>query len=181
MINSGAVVKSSSKCMSWLNFFIVSLLGSFLIALFGKVRIFLPFTPIPIVLQMQLVFLLAIFFGPKKAAFATLLFMIQAQIGFPVLPTSIGFFTIARGYYIGYFFAALIIGMLVHKQKRYTKIFMVTLLGNAIVYLCGFFVFAIFVGTRKAFLLGVLPFVLPDIFKNLVVIQVLKVYNRAKK
>ena len=172
-------IKSSSKYSSILNFFIVSLLASFLIGAFGKVRIFLPFTPVPIILHMQLIYLLAFLLGPKKAATATFLFIIQAIIGLPVLP-SLQFFTICKGYYIGYFFSAIVIGILVQYQKTYSRAFLATLFGNVIVYICGFTVFSVYAGVKVGFFLGVVPFIIPDIFKNMVVIQILKLNSWAK-
>lgn len=179
-VKGDSYVIKESKYLNAINFFAVTALASILIALFGKARIFLPFTPIPIVLQMQLIYLLAFFLGPKKAAFATLLFMFQAVIALPVLP-SLLFFSIAKGYYIGYFLSAIVIGFMVQKQRTYSRAFLSSLAGNAVVYLCGFIVFALYAGMKKAFFLGVVPFILPDLFKNLLVIQVLKTCNWAKK
>jgi biotin transport system substrate-specific component len=170
----------SSKFLNAVNFFVVTFLASILIALFGKARIFLPFSPIPIVLQMQLVYLLAFLLGPKKAACATLMFIFQAAIGLPVLP-SLLFFTISKGYYIGYLLSAIFIGAFVQKQRAYSRAFFASVIGNAIVYLCGFSVFALYVGVQKAFLLGVVPFIIPDLIKNIFVIQILKMCNWTKK
>jgi biotin transporter BioY len=36
-------------------------------------------------------------------------------------------------------------------------------------------------GAKKAFLLGVVPFILPDVLKNMLMIQILKSYNWANK
>lgn len=171
---------SSVGFLNAIAFFFLCLLLSFIIALCGEIRIFLFFTPVPIVLQMQIIFLLAFLFGPNKAAFATFLFILQAILGLPVLPSSL-FFTLTKGYYIGYFFASMVIGSLISNNKSYLRAFMVSLLGNIIVYFCGFLFFSFYLGMTKAFILGIFPFIIPDLIKNLIIVQFLRIFNWAKR
>jgi biotin transport system substrate-specific component len=172
--------KENSKILNSFNFIAIAFLASFLISIFGKVRIFLPFTPVPIVLQMQLIFLLSFLLGPKKGALAVLLFIFQAGVGLPVLPSDL-FFTFTKGYYIGYFFAAIIVGFLARDKRDYMGAFAILCLGSLIVYLFGLLFFSFYVGIKSAFILGVLPFIIPDLIKNMIVVQFLKKIEWASK
>ncbi len=160
--------------------FFVCLLASFLIGLFGSFKIYVPFTPIAFVLQMQLIFILALFLGPKKAFLATGLFLLQGAFGLPVLASATSF-TLALGYYIGWLFAAFVIGSMVERKKTCLRAFLaISICNYLIIYPLGAFVLSFYIGIKNALILGTLPFIIPDLIKNLLIIKLLKVVNWEK-
>ena len=160
--------------------FCICILASFLIALFAKLRIYLPFSPIPIVLQMQIVFALALFLGPKKAAFTVVLFLAQGAIGLPVF-SGLGLFSVSGGYLLGYFFAAIAIGKLIEHRRTYMGAFLAVTIGQLIVYLCDISVLYCYLGLKSSIIVGIVPFCIPDLFKNLLLIKFLKSAKWAEK
>lgn len=174
-------VSTISKPFELMKSFFICLLSSFLIGLFASLKIYVPFTPVAYVLQMQLIFILALFLGPKKASFATILFLFQGVLGLPVLPGPTSF-TLSLGYYIGWLFAAYLIGCMAEKKRTYLNAFFSMMFANyVIIYFCGAFVLSFYIGIKNALLLGVLPFVIPDLIKNLLIIKLLKSVNWEKK
>lgn len=164
----------NSKAFGLIKAFFVCLFASFLIGLLASLKIYVPFTPIAFVLQMQFIFLLALFLGAKKAFFATLLFLFQGALGLPVLASSTSF-TLALGYYIGWAIAAFVIGSFAERKRTYMSAFLALFIGNYLItYFLGALIFSFYVGVKKAFLLGVLPFIIPDLIKNLLIIKLLK-------
>lgn len=148
---------------------LVVLLASFAICLSGKVSIPLWFTPIPIATQNSVVLILAAFLGSRRGAAATFLFLVQVVMGLPVTSTgAVGihcFFGPTGGYLIGYLIASFIVGAIAEKNKTLANAFLAMTVGNLAIYLCGASYLATFVGFPKAFLLGVVPFVLGDLLK----------------
>jgi biotin transport system substrate-specific component len=147
--------------------------ASLILALGAPFAIPLPFTPVPLVLQCQLVFFLGAFLGSKRASIALLFFLIEGVMGYPVFAT--GGAGIARimgpsgGYLIGYLAAAYMVGFLEERNSRKTalSLFNHMAIGNLIVYICGASYLATFVGIERAILLGVAPFILGDLLKLL--------------
>jgi biotin transport system substrate-specific component len=161
-----------------LEVFFTSLMGSFFIALFANVKIFLPFTPVPIVLQMQMVFLLVFLLGRKKAVLSVIFFLIQGGMGLPVFSGGYGLFGVTSGYLFGYLVAAFLIGEMVKNGGSYLRYFVAICVGTFVVYILGFFVLSFYLGVEKAFILGVLPFIPGGILKNLFLIKLLKVLKK---
>lgn len=152
--------------------------GSIFLGLLGQVAIPLPFTPIPIVVQMQAIFLFALCLGAKRASLLVGLFLLQGAMGLPVfanggagLPILLG---PRGGYLVGYLLAAWTIGTLRDHDKELSPLraFGYLMVGNALIYAVGAFHLASFVGgASRALWLGVAPFVLGDIGKNLLAVK----------
>ncbi len=150
---------------------VVVLLSSLLIGLLGQIAIPLPFTPVPIVTQLQAILLLSVLIGSRRAASAVLLFLVQGAMGLPVFAN--GAAGIAKlvgptgGYLIGYLFAAFLVGWIMEKwrEKSLAKAGLAMISGNLLVYVLGAGYLATFIGFQKAILLGVAPFLIGDAFK----------------
>lgn len=154
------------------------LLASILIALSGAVSIPLWFTPIVLTTRNTLVYALAALLGPRKASLAVIAFLIQGLIGLNVFAGSLS--GPHGGYLIGYVMAAFATGFIIEKCKEKTasNVFLAMAAGNLVNYAFGASYLATFIGLKQAVLLGVAPFVLPDLFKLLFTVKILQKIGR---
>ena len=169
-----------SQDRSWIRNLVLIIGGSLLIALFARIAIPLPFSPVPIALQGHLCLLLGVLFGSRIGALAVLTYLLQGALGMPVfalgnagIPVLLG---PTGGYLIGYVLGTWVTGYLVErsgsKNQRLACLAMVV--GNLVVYLCGLSQLSLFVGIERVFLLGMLPFLLGDCLKLCIAHRVLK-------
>lgn len=162
------------KFLKSINFFTGSFLASIFIVLFSNIKLYFPFSPIPIVFQMQAIFLLALFLDKSKAISATVLFLFQGYF-FPfVFSSGLSLFGITFGYLMGYLLSAVVISIMMEKNKSLKMAFFSITISTIAVYLMGAYVLSLYVGIKKAFFMGVFPFVFPDILKNLIVVKIFK-------
>ena len=165
----------------------IVLFSSLLIALFAKVAIPLPFTPVPIATQMNVVLCLSMWLGSRRAAASVFAFLLEGAVGLPVFAGGIGglavFLGPRGGYLIGYLLAAAVTGYLAERmtQRSPLKAFLAMLAGNGLVYLIGASYLATFVGPVKAVLLGVAPFVFGDLVKLAISVKLLSAWRWMKK
>lgn len=147
------------------------LLSSILIGLFGQIAIPLPFTPVPIATQPQLILLLAALLGPRLAVAAVLTFLAQGAMGLPVFAGAVGgaakLMGPTAGYLLGYIAAAWVTGYLIEKirEKTILKIFFAMAAGNGLIFITGCAYLSAFIGFKQALLLGAAPFILGDFLK----------------
>lgn len=163
LVRERSFLKDVALVVSW----------SLALGLLGKLMIPLPFTPVPLALRPQLVLAMAALLGPKRAAWAVLGFLAQGMMGLPVLTQgTFGWASLMGpngGYLIGYLVAALVTGWL---AKRNLGLSLAA--GTGVIYLLGAGYLATFVGVEKAFLLGIVPFLIGDFIKGLLTWQMVK-------
>lgn len=154
-------------------------LFAFLTALGAKLRIYLPFTPVPITGQTFFVILSAIVLG-KYALQSMLIYAFLGAIGMPFFAAekpAIAFkgFTIVFGatfgYVFGFILAASILGYFIDSSLNARKLaYQISLISfaTALIYLCGVSWLIFFAGMsfEEALLKGVLPFIPGDVFKG---------------
>jgi biotin transport system substrate-specific component len=178
----------SGECMQTLTLtkapardFILVLLASFLICLSGKISFPLWFTPVPIATQNSIVLLIAALLGSKRGSAAVFLFLFQGALGLPVFSNGgfgfAHFFSPTGGYLIGYLVAAFVVGVIVEKRGTLKSASYALILGNGLIYLCGASYLATFVGLKKAFSLGVAPFIIGDVLKTVVILKLLTLFK----
>jgi len=149
----------------------IGVLASFALALAAPLTIHLPFSPIPMTIQVQLVFFLSVLLGPKKALVMVLAFLLQGAMGWPVFAGGasgvINMIGPRGGYLVGYLISAYFVGKLYRnsQKKSALRLFFCMGIGNLIVYACGFSWLAGYVGLKKAFFLGIVPFAFLDFVK----------------
>lgn len=155
--------------------FALVLLASFVIALSGQIAIPLWFTPIPLATQNTVVLLMAALLGARRGSAATFAFLVQGAMGLPVFSNGLAgaavFLGPRGGYLIGYLIASYVVGYLVESRKNAAAAFVA---GNLVIYLCGASYLATFVGVSKAFLLGIVPFIIGDLLKSTVCVKLLR-------
>lgn len=147
----------------------------------AQLRLYLPFTPVPITGQVFAVLLCAVVLGRWYGGLSQ---VIYTAIGLAWIPwfapktgeaafTSGGWSIIygaTGGYIIGFIFAAFVVGWLTDtyvKARELRTLMPIFLLGIGIIYTCGaaWLAFVMGLGIKKALVLGVLPFIVIDIIK----------------
>ncbi len=158
-----------------------ALMASILIGMAAPLAVYVPFTPVPFTLQLQLVFLFAALLGPNYAMVVVLSFLSQGFIGLPVFAGGkIGaVLSPSFGYLLGYLFAARFLGYAFQSGVQNSlKSFFYFSMANLIVYAFGVSYLQLFVGPTSAILYGFLPFVIPDILKNILLAKVVSPARR---
>tara|TARA_B100001063_G_scaffold129891_1_gene121401 strand:- start:85 stop:636 length:552 start_codon:yes stop_codon:yes gene_type:complete len=149
---------------------LVILFGSIILAISAKIKI--PFYPIPMTMQTFIVLFLGISFGYKIALATVGLYLLEGIFGLPVFSNSpergigLAYFTgPTMGYLIG-FLSACFLSSFVKLQDNYFIIFIKLILSVSTIYILGVLWLGTIIGWEKPiFELGVMPFLLAEIFK----------------
>lgn len=144
-----------------------------LTALAAQVAIYLPFTPVPLTLQTFVILLGAAALGAQRAAISQVAYLSLALAGLPIMADGKGglsaVYGATSGYLIGFIFAALLAGHLSNKftTNRFRNVFFSYFLGSIVIYAFGALglMFYANINLFSALSVGVVPFVLGDIFK----------------
>jgi biotin transport system substrate-specific component len=149
---------------------IIIFLGSIILAISSKVKI--PFYPVPMTMQTFIVLFLGISFGYKIGLATVGLYLLEGIVGLPVFSGSpergIGlvYFTgPTMGYLVG-FLSACFLASFIRTKDNYLIVFFKLILSVSTIYILGVFWLGILIGWDKPILeMGVLPFLLAEIFK----------------
>ncbi len=144
-----------------------------LLSIASLVKVPLPFTPVPVTLQVLVVALAAGLLGPGRGSAAVLLYVVLGAAGAPVFANAgAGFLYMAGptgGYLLGFLGAAWIIGVLreAFPSKKISIIFFQMAAGVAVVYLLGGCWLSVGWGwaAPRIWTLAIAPFVGADIAK----------------
>ncbi len=150
-----------------------------LTALSARITIPLPFTPVPITLQVLMVLLAGLTLGAKEGALSQIIYVAVIAIGLPVDAQGIGaavFASATAGYLIGFVPAAFISGWLTEKSARGNRSwsFIASLMGVAVIDFVGTTWLTIgFLGGDwgKGWSLGVVPFIVVDVIKGVIAVS----------
>lgn len=142
-------------------------------ALTARITIPLPFTPVPITLQVMAVLLAGLVLGPKAGAASQLVYLGAIAAGLPLDARALGPAALSgptAGYLIGFAPAAFVTGWLAKKlSATRANRFLAALAGVLVIYAAGVAWLAPTVGgLRAAWMLGVAPFILADLVKAVV-------------
>ena len=151
---------------------VLAVAGSLLITLAAKIQV--PFWPVPMTMQTFVILVIAMAYGPKLGVATLLLYLAEGAAGLPVFSGTpekgIGLAYMAGptgGYLFGFVAATGLLGFL--NTKGWDKSFLTTLaamvLGSIVILLCGYIWLASLIGTEKAWLYGVQPFLIGDALK----------------
>ena len=149
---------------------LVIFIGSIILAISAKVKI--PFYPVPMTMQTFVVLFFGISFGYKIALATVTLYLLEGIIGLPVFSNSpergvgLVYFTgPTMGYLIG-FLSACFLASYIKNEDNYFTIFMKLILSVSTIYILGVLWLGTLIGWDKPILeLGVMPFLLAEIFK----------------
>jgi biotin transport system substrate-specific component len=147
-----------------------------LTALGARITIPLPFTPVPITLQVILVLLAGLTLGAKDGALSQIVYVAAIAIGLPFDAKGIGaamLISATAGYLIAFIPAAFVTGWLAEKGARGNRLwsFAASLIGVGIIYVMGTAWLTIgFLGGdfSKGWALGIAPFIVVDVIKAVI-------------
>ena len=151
---------------------VLAIAGSMLLWVSAKVQI--PFYPVPMTMQTLVVLGIGAACGWRLAMATLILYMIEGATGLPVFAGTpergIGLAYMAgptAGYLIGFVAAGGLVGWLAEKgaDKNAFKMFTAMLAGTAVIYLFGTMWLSLYIGTEKAIISGLAPFIYGDILK----------------
>lgn len=140
-------------------------------ALTARITIPLPFTPVPITLQTLAVVLSGLILGARGGAAAQLTYLGLVALGLPLDANGLGsaaFFGPTAGYLVGFVPAAFVAGWLADRfsARSWWGNFVAAMAGMMVIYLVGASWLAVVLGSwQKAWLGGVVPFILIDLGK----------------
>ncbi len=137
----------------------------------AQVRVPLPFTPVPITLQVLAVILAGLMLGSRDGFLSQLLYVGLVAVGLPLATGGAGgvapFLGPTAGYLISFPIAAAVVGLLAGDGAGRGRSFLAAIAGAAIIYVFG----ATWLGVTlhltpaQAVALGVTPFLLVDLGK----------------
>ena len=151
---------------------LIIFLGSVILAISAKIKI--PFYPVPMTMQTFVVLFLGITLGYKIALATVGIYLLEGIIGLPVFSNSpergigLAYFTgPTMGYLIG-FLSACILASFVKSSDNYFMIFLKLIISVSTIYILGVLWLGNLIGWDKPiFKLGVMPFLLAETFKIL--------------
>ena len=149
---------------------LIIFLGSLILTISAKIKI--PFYPVPMTMQTFVVLFLGISLGYKVALATVSLYLLEGIIGLPVFSNTpergIGlvYFTgPTMGYLIGFLFASFFASF-IDKRDNYLIIYLKLVLSVSTIYILGILWLGTLIGWDKPiFELGVMPFLIAEIFK----------------
>ncbi len=158
----------------------IALGGSLFLALMAQIAVPLPFTPVPLTLQTLAVFLLGGILGPKRALFALIAYLIEGTCGLPVFAggavSPLWFLGMQAGYLFAFPIAAYTVGKLTERRESIFYFLAALLVGEIIILSLGSCWMSLFMGWKKAFLLGAFPFLIGATLKICAGSLILKSY-----
>ncbi|MCK4653610.1 MAG: biotin transporter BioY [Candidatus Cloacimonetes bacterium] len=148
--------------------------GSLLLTISAKFSFPIPFSPVPVTLQTLAVLLIGTLLGSKRGSITVLFYLSQGIMGLPVFAKGgAGFAYLlgpTGGYLVGFVFAAFLAGFLAEKgwDRSFAKTALAMTLGTIVIFIFGIGWLSVFVGINKAVLLGLMPFIIGEVFKILI-------------
>jgi biotin transport system substrate-specific component len=142
-------------------------------ALAARVAIPLPFTPVPVTLQVMAVLLAGLVLGPRGGAVSQLAYLVAVAAGLPLDARGLGPAALlgpTAGYLLGFAPAAFVTGWLAERLRgARLGSFVAALAGVAVIYACGLAWLTPTAGSLgAAWALGAAPFIVVDLGKALV-------------
>ncbi len=153
-------------------------------AISAKIRVPLPFTPVPITLEVLIVLLAGAMIGSIRGALSQVLFLVFGIGGISVFASGvIGFaalFGPTGGYLIGFVVAAYTVGKWLPESSKVYQVWLTFAFASAIILLMGFAHLVLFHihSAREAFLLGVAPFIPGDLVKVTLATGIFTVFRK---
>ena len=149
---------------------LIIFIGSIILTISAKIKI--PFYPVPMTMQTFIVLFLGISFGYKIALATVSLYLLEGILGLPVFSNSpergigLAYFTgPTMGYLIG-FLSACFLASFIKNDDNYFFIFFKLIFSVSTIYILGILWLGTLIGWDKPILkLGVLPFLVAEIFK----------------
>ena len=145
--------------------------GSLLIAAAAQLKVFLPFTPVPVTGQTFAVLLIAALYGARRGAATAMAYIALGLMGLPVFsaapPGPAALISPTAGYLAGFVAAAWVTGTLSEKgwdRKSWTAALAMAI-GSGVIFACGLLWLGRFTGWANVLQTGLFPFIPGDLLK----------------
>ncbi len=144
--------------------------GSLLIGLCAQIKIWLPFSPVPVTLQTFAVLMAGAMLGCRRGGLCVLIYIIEGAAGLPVFAAGIGPAVLSgptAGYLVGFIAAAFITGLLAERgwDRHFATTVLAMLLGDTSIYIFGVLWLGCLTGMKTAITAGLYPFIIGDCLK----------------
>lgn len=147
-------------------------LGSALMALSAKVNLPLPY--VPMTLQTLVVLMIGAAYGWRLGSATMIAYLAEGAMGLPVFAGPIGGIAPlvgpTAGYLYGFVLAAFVIGCFAERgwDRNVVLLFAAMAVGHVVIFVAGFgwLAYGIGLGSTKAWLVGVAPFIAASVVKN---------------
>lgn len=162
-----------SSIRSWARDITIGFIGSVFVGMTSWIAIYVPFSPIPFCFTVTFLLYLSAIMGSRRASLMAVSYLVQGLMGYPVFAsgnaTILTLLGPTGGYLLAYPFAAYTTGFLFERSRDRTPLQLLKSMavGNLIIYCGGFIWLSHLIGAKKAFLAGVVPFILGDTLKML--------------
>ena len=149
---------------------IVVIFASLLVGLSAQIKVYLPFSPVPITGQTFAVLMLGALLGSRRGVLAMLAYLVEGAVGLPVFAAGIGLQAIlgpTGGFLVGFIAAAYTVGKLAEMgcDRRVTTTIAAMLAGEIALYTFGVGWLAMLTGIKAALAVGLYPFIVGDVLK----------------
>ena len=145
--------------------------GSLLIAAAAQLKVFLPFTPVPVTGQTFAVLLIGALYGARRGAATAMTYLALGFMGLPVFsaapPGPAALVSPTAGYLAGFVAAAFVTGALSERgwdRKPWTAALAMAI-GSTVIFACGLLWLGRFSGWSNVLQTGLLPFIPGDLVK----------------
>jgi len=157
---------------------IVIICGSLILGLSAQVKVYLPFSPVPITGQTFAVLMLTALLGSRCGVLAVLAYLVEGILGLPVFAGGMGLAVLigpTGGYLVGFVAVAYVVGKLAEMgwDRRVSTTIAAMLAGEIVLYTFGVCWLAIMTNIRIALTVGLYPFIVGDILKVVLAAAVL--------
>jgi biotin transporter BioY len=145
--------------------------GSLFIAASTQLKIFLPFSPVPITGQTFAVLMTGALCGARRGGLSVVLYIIMGMSGLGVFALGGGFSVLlgaTGGYLLGFIAAAYVTGLLAERgwDRRIETTILAMVFGNMVIYAFGLLWLCCLVGfSRTVLVMGLYPFIIGDLLK----------------
>lgn len=152
----------------WLQLGIAVVFADILLALSAHVQV--PFWPVPMTLETLVVLAIGALYTPALATATVGAFLVEGFVGLPVFAHGAGpayLMGPTAGYLVGYLGAAALLSALTARgwRRSMPRLLLAMTVADGVVFALGFAWLALLIGPGKAWLVGVLPFLLADALK----------------
>ena len=145
--------------------------GSLLIGLCAHLKVWLPFSPVPVTGQTFAVLMIGSLLGARRGCLTVLAYIMEGAAGLPVFAVGVGLSALlgpTGGYLFGFIPAVYITGRLAEKgwDRRFGTMVLAMVFGNLVIYTFGLFWLCCLTGFNTMVLtLGLYPFIVGDLVK----------------
>lgn len=172
-ITVAGVFRPGQKVQAFVYDVVLIIGGSLLIAACAQLKVWLPFSPVPVTGQTFAVLLTGSVLGCRRGILCIILYLAQGLAGLPVFAAGAAggpavLFGPTGGYLAGFIPAAAVTGSLAEKgwDRKFVTTIAAMILGNLSIYAFGIAWLCILTGVNKDTLtIGLYPFVVGDTFK----------------